>query len=226
MSSSSIFAAQTRSRQTGFWHKGKVRKVVTWFRRGMPWQLLFVDWNATPYLNAGCGGSPEERFVNLDRSWWPGVQLCWNIVNSCPAPTNSLRGVYTEHLLEHVSFEDCQKVLQDFWRALRPGGVLRVVIPDAGLYTSLYCQSLTSTSVQFPYQDRYNGLTAMMHVNRIFRAHGHQYAYDYDTIKRQMEQAGFIKIKREDYRVGRDPHLLADSAERRVESLYVEGQKP
>jgi hypothetical protein len=66
----------------------------------------------------------------------------------------------------------------------------------------------------------------MMHVNRVFRSSGHQYAYDFETLARQLNKANFEDITRCDFRKGRDKNLLLDSDGRRVESLYMEAVSP
>jgi predicted SAM-dependent methyltransferase len=193
--------------------------------RNSQWQLKGADWNRKPYLNVGCGEFPADGFVNLDYFWRRGVDLCWDIVRSCPAPDGSLRGIFTEHCLEHISLSNCRKVLKDFHRALAPGGVLRVIVPDAGLYARLYCEAQLGAAVTFPYEERYSGRTPMMHLNRIFREHGHLYAYDFETLHRLLEESGFHHIEQQLYCQGRDPVLLLDTAERAPESLYVEAVK-
>lgn len=215
---------QDRPKRT-FWELGRVRLVRSRLTRGNPLQARGLDWRGKPYLNVGCGEYPDRAFINLDYFWRPGVELCWDVVKGCPAPANSLKGVYTEHCLEHIPFTACEAVLADFLRILAPGGTVRIVVPDAELYCRRYQES-RSAKVEFPYEGRYAGLTPMMHVNRIFRGHGHQYAYDFDTMRMMLETAGFSDVTRCGYREGRDPVLLIDTAVRAPESLYVEAVKP
>jgi hypothetical protein len=66
----------------------------------------------------------------------------------------------------------------------------------------------------------------MMVVNSIFRGHGHLYAYDYETLKVLLESQGFIDVKQESFKHGRQEKLLVDSESRASESLYVEAVKP
>ena len=43
---------------------------------------------------------------------------------------------------------------------------------------------------------------------------------------RELQQAGFVDIKRASFMKGRDPKLLLDTEARAVESLYMEASKP
>ena len=59
-------------------------------------------------------------------------------------------------------------------------------------------------------------------LNRIFRDHGHLYAYDAEAMISALTSAGFAQTEKTSFMKGRDPKLLVDSEERAVESLYVE----
>ena len=180
------------------------------------------------YLNVGCGPNINNKFINLDYFWTPALDLCWDITKSLPFDDNTLNGVYAEHCLEHISFSSCQKAIGEFFRILRPGGVIRIVVPDAELYMNLYVRSKNGEAVRFPYvtdQDIEEGYTPIMSVNRVFRNHGHHFAYDFETLSMMLCRAGFIDISKASYMQGRNSDLLIDSEKRRIESLYIEASK-
>src|SRR5262245_20205746 len=97
-------------------------KSYSWLHRVNPRQLSKdVVQNAT-YLNAGCGKKPREGFVNLDYTWQPGVDLVWDLGRKLPFKENSLKGVYTEHCMEHLPFQMVTgHVIREFYRVLEPG---------------------------------------------------------------------------------------------------------
>src|SRR5262249_47918197 len=116
------------------------------------------------------------------------------------------------------------------FRVLRPNGTLRIIVPDGELYLAGYTDLLRGQSeVTLPYSrdDRYENLySPILSVNRIFRAHGHLFIYDFCMLRLLLEKNGFIDVSKESYRSGRDANLLIDSQSRKVESLYVECSKP
>jgi len=65
-------------------------------------------------------------------------------------------------------------------------------------------------------------VTPMISVNRIFRDHGHQFIWDYETLRLALLRAGFANVKKRAFGEGADPKLLRDTPSRQVESLYVE----
>lgn len=186
------------------------------------------------YLNAGCGPNIHDDFINLDWWWRPGIDICWDLTRGIPLEDASLSGVFSEHCLEHLNLNDARKVVSEFLRVLEPGGALRVSVPDGGLYLSVYAQrELDSDSdrnePKFPYEDSDRSseiYSPIVSVNRIARESGHQYLYDFSLLKRICESAGFTDVTRTQYMQGRVPELLIDSADRAVESLYLEAIAP
>lgn len=203
----------------------KVQQVVASIIRS---EKLFVKRQrikGLQYLNIGCGPNPMKDHVNLDYAWTPDIDICWDITRKpYPLADGSLQGIYTEHCLEHISYADCFRNLQEFKRMLRPGGVVRIVVPDGELYFDLYRRRRQGETVTLPYEEGYD--TAMHRINGIFRNHGHQFIYDFETFSHLLKKAGFTQIERKSFGTGRDPQLLVDTADRAFESLYVEAVKP
>jgi len=95
------------------------------------------------YLNLGCGERFHPEWVNLDlRPASPGVQH-WDLRKDLPFPDASLDVVYHSHVLEHFSQPDGLRFLGRCRKVLRPGGLLRVVVPDLERIVELYRQALS-----------------------------------------------------------------------------------
>jgi predicted SAM-dependent methyltransferase len=181
------------------------------------------------YLNVGCGPNTDGRYINLDYNWHPGIDLCWDITKGLPIDSESLTGIYTEHCLEHLPIGAIRAVLEEFRRVLRPGGSLRIIVPDGELYLTRYADIIRGDSREpLPYSeaDARDGVYGpILSVNRIFREHGHQFIYDFDLLKKLLEGCGFADIKRERFQSGRDPVLQLDTKDRQGESLYLEASR-
>jgi predicted SAM-dependent methyltransferase len=198
---------------------------LSWCMRHNPLQLWSPAIRNAKYLNAGCGKRPRKDFINLDYIWQPGVNLLWDLGWRLPFPESSLKGIYTEHCLEHLPFDlVARHVLPEFQRVLVKEGRLRLSVPDGELFLNLYCESRGRDGVSFPCPDE-KSVSPMMHVNRCFRDFGHLYAYDFETLRYLLLKAGFSSVEHCSYMKGGDSSLLLDSEERAPESLYVEAVK-
>jgi predicted SAM-dependent methyltransferase len=209
----------------------KVQAFYSNLIRGSKLQLKNKRIASKLYLDIGCGPNIHNEFIGLDYNWKPGLDLCWDITQGIPIQDNSLLGVYTEHCIEHISYGDVCELLEEIKRILKPEGTLRIIVPDAELYLDLYMKGRSGEKVKFPYgTPAYKSLntekTPMMEINQVFRGHGHQFAYDYLTLEAMLQTAGFVSIKKESFRCGRDRTLLIDSEHRACESLYVEACAP
>jgi predicted SAM-dependent methyltransferase len=199
---------------------GKVRLAWGSLIRGRRFQCRRERVRQLEYLNVGCGPRLHPALINLDREWCPGLDLCWDIRRPVPLPSASLRGIFTEHCLEHLTFAEGRAVLGEFRRLLRAGGTARIVVPDCELYLDLYHRHRRGEPVRFP--GPADSGTAMMAVSRVFQEHGHVAAYDAATLRVMLTEAGFLQVVPASFGSGRDPALLIDSAERAAESLYME----
>ena len=187
--------------------------------RNNPIQFRWIE--RSGYLNAGCGPNIAPGFMNLDYYWRPGI-LCWDLTQALPFEDSSLKGIYCEHCLEHLTYEDAGQALREFRRVLIPGGQLRVVVPDVELYIDLYVRDRSGEKVVLPCEEELKIKTPLFALNQIMRDHEHLYAYDFETMRRSIEQAGFDSVTRTTFGSGSDPKLLIDTPERTCESLYVE----
>lgn len=176
------------------------------------------------YIDIGCGPNLHTGFYHIDYSWRPGVQLCWDITRALPINDDSIGGVFTEHCVEHIAFEQFLSLVGEIHRVMTPSARLRIVVPDGELYARGY---LNGTPLPYHREDAEGAgfYTPMMSVNRIFYKHGHRFIYDFETMRAILERAGFVDVERCEFMRGRDQKLLVDSPTRVIESLYLEAVK-
>lgn len=170
-------------------------------------------------IHPGSQNVRKEGWVNVDLAGYP-VELRWNLVRPLPFQAGTADAVFNEHLLEHFSIPDALVLAQDWHRVLKPGGVLRIGVPDAGAYLSAYSEPDGETLRVF----RPEAATRLLAVSAIFYWPQHVTMYDFETMQLLLTAAGFEQVERRDFgdtRLERSP----DSPHRRVETLYIEAVK-
>lgn len=81
-------------------------------------------------LNFGCGKRFSPDWVNIDfHSDSKCVQRV-NLLSGFPFTDSTFDAVYSSHVLEHFDRSAARFLLSESKRVLKPGGVLRVVVPD------------------------------------------------------------------------------------------------
>lgn len=207
---------------------GKVQRAIGTLRRNRA--LLADTKTSSAMLNMGCGGNTKPNFCNLDYDWRPGVDVVWDVTRGLPFPDRHCGGIFTEHMIEHISFLDARALLRDCLRIMSPGATMRIVVPDGEIYLSEYAKHLRGEPTSIPYAERDRKIndraTPIYSINSIFRDHGHLFIWDAETMGVEMEAAGFVDVQKTSFMQGRDPALLIDSPHRAVESLYMEGSAP
>lgn len=89
-------------------------------------------------LNLGCGARSHPAWHNLDlHPQRPGV-MRHDVTRPLPFPATHFDAVYHAHLLEHLPPAQAPTLLAECRRVLRPGGVLRIVVPDLEQLARLY----------------------------------------------------------------------------------------
>ncbi|MDB5249623.1 MAG: uncharacterized protein JWQ40_4017 [Segetibacter sp.] len=124
-------------------------------------------------LNLGCGTKVSEHpnVVNIDWSIYlrvkknpvlrrvapllingerlngfktiPANILVHNLAKGIPFPADSVDVVYHSHLLEHLDRDIAKHFLLEIKRVLRPGGILRIVVPDFERFAKDYVHHLS-----------------------------------------------------------------------------------
>ncbi len=126
------------------------------------------------------------------------------------------------------------QLIRECFRVLKPEGIIRLVVPDAELYLRAYVSCLQGEKVEFPYPNdqELDGICSpLLAVNRIFyqdreSPFGHCTMFDAQLLGSLLKSVGFVDVRTERFRTGRDIALLLDTESRWVESFAMEASKP
>lgn len=94
------------------------------------------------YLNLGCGPRFHPDWVNLDLHPCSPVVQQWDLRKELPFSNASFDVIYHSHVLEHFSQKNGLRFLERCRKVLRPGGIVRVVVPDLERIVHLYQDAL------------------------------------------------------------------------------------
>ncbi len=93
-------------------------------------------------VNLGCGFRCHSAWNNLDlNSCRSGVVAC-NFLKGIPLTDRSADALYCAAVLEHLHRADADAFVADCFRVLKPGGVLRISVPDFEAQARLYLRLL------------------------------------------------------------------------------------
>lgn len=147
-------------------------------------------------LNVGSGKVKLPGWVNIDIE--PGADLVIDVRKGLPFADSGVDFIYCEHFLEHLTFEEDAKVLKEFHRCLREGGVVRIAMPDLDYIIQKYSTDWKNQDwLSWPEYEFIKTKGQMINVE--FRYWGHEYLYNEEDLRNQLIRAGFRKIIRCDW---------------------------
>ncbi len=196
---------------------------VHWVRLGRLRRLRGI------YVNVASAGFVLNGFVHLDLFGGAREVIRWDCNRSLPFADASCKGIRVEHFVEHIEpREDLPCFLRDCRRALMPGGVLRIIVPDAELYVRAYArgdlQGFAEIGWQLPFP--VDLPTRMDAVNHTFHQwHEHRWGYDFETLTHRLRQASFSRVEKMSFQQSLDPVLAQDRPAHAPYSLYVDAVK-
>jgi len=120
--------------------------------------------------------------------------LCDVQENSLPFEDNTVDCIYCSHMLEHVWPHKVSFVLKQFYRVLKPGAPIRLVVPNIDWFIDQYLL------------DRDNPILLQQLSHAWFDPrcdnkgqlieYRHRTGFNWCTLKQYVEQAGFSSIRR------------------------------
>lgn len=93
-------------------------------------------------LNFGCGATYHPDWTNLDASPLSPDVTAHDLRRRFPFADATYDAAYGSHVLEHLEPDAASLLLRECHRILRPGGILRIVVPDLETIARLYLDSL------------------------------------------------------------------------------------
>jgi SAM-dependent methyltransferase len=104
--------------------------------------------------NLGCGDRwhPDWRNFDLVPSS-PSIEAM-DLLADWDLPEHSFEVVYSSHVLEHLPRSLAPSFLRNCWKILRPGGILRLVVPDLQGICREYLAQLDAAQTGTPGADR------------------------------------------------------------------------
>lgn len=192
-------------------------------------------------LQLGTGSNPYAHWLNTDvvdfRRRNEIVYL--DAREPFPLPDNAFDTVFSEHMIEHLTYGDGLQCLQECYRVLRPGGRLRIATPSLRRIASLYSQDLSdlqqrylawATDVFIDYADV--PLPGFV-LNNMLRNFGHEFVYDEETLGHVLATTGFVEITEwpvgqsdDPALVGLERHMRSAAEFNAYETLVLEAWKP
>lgn len=81
-------------------------------------------------VNLGCGGHFNDEWINVDFNSKNPKVIISDLSKTLPFDNSSIDVLYHSHLLEHFDKNTGINFIKECMRILKPGGLIRIVVPD------------------------------------------------------------------------------------------------
>ena len=144
----------------------------------------------------------EHHFVHHD------------LAHGLPFADGVVEFLYSSHFIEHLFREDAERLLKESYRVLKPGGTIRISVPDLAHAISLYSKG-----------EKEKMLSSYFFVEDGGSYYArHKYMYDFDMLAKALYDANFKDVQRCEFRKGLTPDIeILDN--RSDDSLFVEARR-
>ena len=94
------------------------------------------------YLNLGCGTHFSPEWTNIDFVSQSKHVIPYDLTKGIPFPDYHFNVVYHSHVLEHIPKPEVDFFMNECFRVLKKGGIIRLVVPDLEMLTTVYLETL------------------------------------------------------------------------------------
>ena len=179
--------------------------------------------NEVKRLNWGCGSWTESGWINSDIQEGPGIDISCDIREGLPLDTDYLDYAVSIHSLPEVPYPELVPALQELRRMLKPGGVLRVSLPDLDKGIAAY-QSNNRDYFLIP-DEEVKSIGSKLIVQLLWYGYSRT-LFTHDFIEELLYKAGFSSVSRCSYKVTHSAYPgIVELDNREEESLFVEAVK-
>jgi predicted SAM-dependent methyltransferase len=198
----------------------------------------YIAQSNTPKLNIGCGTHLLTGWLNTDYSPELPLVMYLDARQRFPFKEETFDYIFSEHVIEHISYSDGMKMLTECFRVLKRSGKIRISTPDLAFLVDLtrpdksdlqraYIKWAANTFIPGAPDDN-----EAFVINNFVRNWGHTFIYDENTLRGAMTSAGFKEITEFDQHESNDVALCNLENEKhlppnflRLESFSLEGSK-
>jgi predicted SAM-dependent methyltransferase len=157
--------------------------------------------NPVSRLDLGAGNSVPDGWLGTDIDPQSSEIVRLDATIPFPIADQTFDYVFSEHMIEHISWHEGAFMLSECYRILKPGGTIRIATPDLKVLLGLYNNKEVSAAGENYIRwmtDNHIGNVRLYRpafvINNDFRNWGHQFLYDKELLEIALQQAGFVNI--------------------------------
>jgi predicted SAM-dependent methyltransferase len=162
----------------------------------------YLDKHDVRKLQIGAGPNRLSGWLNTDRDPLTPQDVYLDAARRFPLPDQSFDYIFSEHQIEHLSYNQGIFMLGECFRVLRPGGRIRIATPDLATIAALATSELSPRQRNYvqwvieTFVPEARGELPAFVINNLFYSWGHRFLYDEPTLSDALARVGFTCVRR------------------------------
>jgi predicted SAM-dependent methyltransferase len=155
----------------------------------------------SPKLHVGCGDNLIPSWLNTDLYPLSSRVFCMDATKRFPFPDDTFTCVFSEHMIEHITYLSARRMLAEIYRVLKPGRLVRISTPSWDFLLGLLEDPSEPLNARYiawatreytPWAPR---ASAVFVVNNYVRDWGHTFIFDEETLRELLQSVGFKAVR-------------------------------
>ena len=152
-------------------------------------------------LQIGSGPVSLPGWLNTDTYPVAPADVYMDAAKPFPFAERTFDFVFSEHVIEHITYDEGFSMLRESFRVLKPGGWIRIATPDLKKIVDLFSRPQTERQRRYiEWSMAANNPQVKLGsecfvLNSFVRNWGHQFIYDPPTLHAALNSAGFIEVR-------------------------------
>lgn len=219
----------------------RTAKQAVWLMRRPRLINDYLRDHTTRKLQIGAGFNGLDGWLNTDILPRKQSYPYMDATKRFPLPSEAFDYVFSEHIIEHISYDSGRAMLQECFRVLKPGGKVRISTPDLTVLLGLHRSprsEMQERYIEWAISNFIPNATATREcfvINNAFRNWGHTFIYDKPSLEHLVRSVGFSGITWHEPHASDDPQLrgiethgalIGDEEINRFEVMILQATKP
>ena len=140
-------------------------------------------------LHLGCGEKYIPGFIHVDIREFDHIDYITSVDNLNMFKDNSVNLIYASHILEHFKRFETEKVLNEWYRVLEKGGILRIAVPDFEKIVKVYLKN-----------KKLDELMGLLYGGQHYKYNFHHKVFDFNSLSKILTKVGFKTVYKYNWR--------------------------
>ncbi len=198
----------------------------------------YIKNNDVKKINIGCQNHPFDGWLNVDIFVFDKVAYL-NATKRFPINDDTFDYVFSEHMIEHITYDEADFMIKECYRIMKPGAKIRIVTPGLDKLISyyketpndvfkIYTKDLVQPTFKTPVTVHIDYV-----INYLTYNYFHKFIHSTHTLTQLLSTNGFKQIKSCEMNQSDDPNLrnieihakYMGEGKYDFESIYIEAEK-